>query len=449
VVASISVVKRLAWVCSWLAAGLACAPPGFDPAPESSTTGEGTTETETQTETQTDTTTGVVECTRVVVADVNVETDEQMAALADVIEIQGDLRIGFDTLTELVGAHCLERITGTLAINNNPSLERIDDALTGLHSVGNMFVMDNPALVSLTGLRALERIESRAIVGDNPVLVELRFDALTAVGENLTVGGASLPNLLGLSSLTEVGGLLTISNSDSLVDLDGLQNLATAGLTSYSGLHIMRNTALLSLDGITLQNLRRLRITDNPALVDLGGLESVVTIENGLEIEQNDALTSLVGLDNLVEVPGDHVSIVNNPALQSLAGLDGLRELEHLHVCNNAVLDDLGALADLETLERFTVTYNDVLPGSEPDAIAAGLPDIEWVKIDANGPLDPLWWDKNPCPWSGDFVCDEDFEYQGDVGIDCVVDCCDMIGPTNLCAEGTDDDCANGPIGPP
>jgi hypothetical protein len=433
-------------VCSWLVFGLACAPPGLGPASESSTT-EGETETETETET-----TGVVECTnatRVVVGSVTVESDAQMAALADVIEIQGDLSIHYDTLTELVGANCLESITGTLRISENPALERIDDALIALRTIGGgMFIYSNPAIVSLTGLRSLERVDVRVIVDDSPVLVELRFDALTSVGENMVVGGVSLPNLLGLASLTEVSGLLTISGTAALVDLDGLQNLSTVG-AGIGGLHIIGNTGLLSLDGITMQNLTRLRVAENPSLVDLSGLESVVTIENGLEIEKNDALTSLVGLDNLVEVPGDHVSIVDNPALQSLAGLDGLRELEHMHVCNNLVLDDLGALAGLDMLDRFTVIYNDTLPGSEPDAIAAGLPDIEWVKIDANGMLDPLWWDKDPCPWSGDFVCDEDFEFQGDVGIDCTIDCCDMIGPTNLCAEGTDDDCADGPIGPP
>jgi hypothetical protein len=63
--------------------------------------------------------------------------------------------------------------------------------------------------------------------------------------------------------------------------------------------------------------------------------------------------------------------------------------------------------------------------------------------------LDGFWWLKDTCPWVGDFICDESAEFRGDVGVECQVDCCDIYGPTHLCASATDDDCQDEPIGPP
>jgi hypothetical protein len=460
--------RRIAHACALAMLALACAPPGIasdggtststsSTESESTSAGESTGDSET-------TGPAVIDCelaTRVIDADVTrIETAAQMAALADVVEIRGKLYIIDTSMTELVGGNCIERIHDDLVIQNNAALERIDNAFERLRFIGtgeppfaSLWILDNPALVSVTSFHALERIDSRSGIYHNDELAELRFDALTYVGEDLTISGPLLPDLQGFAALTEVAGTLSI-NGDSIVDLDGLQNLAVVGSSGYGGLSIHNSDALLSLDGITLTQMPRLWIHGNPMLVDLGGLESIVSIDRNLEISDNAALVSLHGLDNLAHVHGhdlrEGVSIIANPSLTSLAGLEGLTAVdEHLHVCDNPALTDLGALASLDTLGRLTVIYNDTLSAGEADMIAAALPGIEWVKNDANGMLDGFWWIKDTCPWVGDFICDESAEFQGDVGVECQVDCCDISGPTHLCVSATDDDCQDEPIGPP
>jgi hypothetical protein len=92
----------------------------------------------------------------------------------------------------------------------------------------------------------------------------------------------------------------------------------------------------------------------------------VVEIRGERRIHET-AITELVGGNCIERVSGD-LWITDNPALE---------------------------LASLDVLGRLTVIYNDTLAASEADMIAAALPDIEWVKNDANGVLDGFWWLKD------------------------------------------------------
>jgi hypothetical protein len=122
----------------------------------------------------------------------------------------------------------------------------------------------------------------------------------------------------------------------SQADLDQL-----SGYTYVRGTLNIENTALTSLMGLEdLVCVRgNLTVADNGALTSLGALQSLVQVGWGLHIENNDSLTSLEGLSNLALV--DEVHIEENDSLQSLHGLSGLSSVLELHVINNGLIESL------------------------------------------------------------------------------------------------------------
>ena len=135
------------------------------------------------------------------------------------------------------------------------------------------------------------------------------------------------------SCTVQVTGTLEIQNTDA-TNLVGLSCLTFAG-----SVVILDNDALTSLVG--LDALGRvgdeeetgggqggdLYILDNDSLLDLQGLGAVDTVGGRLIIDANAALTSLEGLDLLRGVTGG-VYIDGNHGLTSLAGLEGLAWVE-------------------------------------------------------------------------------------------------------------------------
>lgn len=85
----------------------------------------------------------------------------------------------------------------------------------------------------------------------------------------LTLAGAVISHIDGLTNLTRVEGDLLISSGPNLTDLDGLANLTSVG----GLLDISQNAGLTNLDGL-------------PSLIDVGALV----------IHKNAALTNIDGL---------------------------------------------------------------------------------------------------------------------------------------------------------
>ena len=173
-------------------------------------------------------------------------------------EIEGDLLIRGNDITNLIGLSVITSIGVNLWISDNSLLT----SLTGLDNVTsigrNLWIGNNNALTSLTGLDNLSSIEHTLYIKDN--------DALTS--------------LTGLDNVTSIGGNLWIGSNDALTSLAGLDNVTSIG--TY------------------------LEILNNSALVSLSALINVTSIGLDLEIYNNDVLTSLTGLDNI-----DAASIAN------------------------------------------------------------------------------------------------------------------------------------------
>ena len=359
----------------------------------------------------------------------------------------------------LVSVQGLSGLTSTGAgtsinILNNPQLT----SLEGLHNLETMFQssvleLNNNGIEDLNGLRNLKaagviRIENSPVIRDVDELANVtslsrlilintgisNLDGLSnSSGELLSIfleNNGQLTSISGLSGTDQVRFLVTISGNPLLASLDGLQNIARIGLTSTNGvLHILNNAALQDVNGLAgLTAVDEIRITGNPLLTNLDGLQNlggtVVTlhIDNNASLEQIDGLQgvsavtswmrvfgndSLTNLDGFSGISGNVnlIEISQNPEMTSIAGLsgitssnelsvgntgittlDGLENLKNtltLGIGNNPNLQNLDALSGLERVTRMFVRFNPSLVS------VSGMTALARVVNDFNVSLNP------------------------------------------------------------
>lgn len=247
-------------------------------------------------------------------------------------------------------------VDGNLIVRSSPS-----DALTNLNGLesleevtGDLFIVQNGALTDISGLRGLTTVGGDLVVADNSVL----------------------PNLdgFGLATLQTVGGGLEIESNPALTDVSGLRGLRSVGAgpcehpESDSGtcgdLVFHNNGSLGSIVGLSSLTTvgGSLMISGNHALEDLPGLSSVGSIGGALFVTGNPALTSLQGLGG---VGGTLTSLIvqSNGSLTSLAGLEGIQSIDGsqsdtgggmLRISNNANLSSVDGLSGLESANAET-----------------------------------------------------------------------------------------------
>jgi hypothetical protein len=214
-------------------------------------------------------------------------------------EIEGDVVISGNNITNLNGLNVLTSIQGYVWIYENGALTGLN-GLEGLTSIGEFLEISyNPALTSLAGMEGLTSVGGNIWVSDNASLVSMNgFEGLTSVNGNFRIAyNESLNNLTGLEGITSVAGDLEIIDNDALTNLTGLGAVTSVGGT----LEISYHEALISLTG--LEGLTTIGahiwIYDNTSLTSLLSLEGVTSVGGTFWISNNDALTSLEGLDNI------------------------------------------------------------------------------------------------------------------------------------------------------
>jgi hypothetical protein len=159
---------------------------------------------------------------------INITTQAQIDSFQmnypDCIDIEGDVWIHGNDITNLNGLNVVTYIGGKLRISWNPSLT----SLSGINNVsfigGGLEIYNNNYLTSLSGL-----------------------ESINSIGSNLRIESChSLTTLTGLDNLNSVVGYVKIFHNDSLVSLEGLNNLASIG--GY--LSINNNDTLFSITGL-------------------------------------------------------------------------------------------------------------------------------------------------------------------------------------------------------
>lgn len=165
----------------------------------------------------------------------------------------------------------------------------------------------------------------------------------------------SLTNLSGLENINSMG-TLSIVLCGKIIDLTGLQGLTSI---NYGSLFIYANVSLTTLSG--LNNLstveKGIEITDNYALININGLESLSSIE-GIIINTNLSLFNLQGLENLTTVDQDFELFGNN-ALYDLSGLGNLTTIGGMFSINdNGGLTSLSGLNNFDSAAHLYITGN-------------------------------------------------------------------------------------------
>lgn len=121
-----------------------------------------------------------------------------------------------------------------------------------------------------------------------------------------------------------------INNLDSLYMIDSIDVT----------LNISNNNKLTQIRGLRgLKYLETLIISDDTALINLGGLENLKNASNGIGLYFLPKLINLNGLNNLVNSAQFYVGSCDN--LKSLKGLDKVTTISTLRIIGNPNLDSL------------------------------------------------------------------------------------------------------------
>lgn len=160
-----------------------------------------------------------------------------------------------------------------------------------------------------------------------------------------------------MEGVTKVQGDLVIDN----ISFDAYDVLS--GITEINGdLVIVDNSSLKSIGDLGLVNLESpvstLVIRNNDALTTLAGLETIQYVEQEVHVRDNAKLESLGGLEN-IEVIRQSLYVTDNSRLVSFKGLDNLRELNFtLWVSDNDILRDFSGLDNLSTAYTMNININ-------------------------------------------------------------------------------------------
>jgi hypothetical protein len=240
-----------------------------------------------------------------------------------------------------------------------------------------LIIRDCDALTSLKGLQGpivgIKKKGWNLALVDNDGLTDLDSLAdLESFGDRIYLQrNNNLADISALDLIVDPGETfeLYIDENPALIDLVGLDSVLQA-----TEIQVKRNAGLTSLKGLGgLENASLVVVADNPALVDLTGLTQLATVDR-LWIEGNPALVSLAGLDALTTVKNSlavgFCSTMGNAALTDLSGLEKLTSVKNLGVDGNASITSLAGLDGLQTLEGVWAQFNPLLPSAEAVALA-------------------------------------------------------------------------------
>jgi hypothetical protein len=224
--------------------------------------------------------------------------------------------------------------------------------------------------------------------------------------------------------LTRIGGSLSISNNDSLVDVEGFPALEELG----GKLYVAENPVLVSVRiGSGVTTVGSVFFALNPSWTDVGGLSSLAEIDGDVKIVENAVLEHL-RLPALTRISGD-LSLIDNQLLQSL-DFPVLEDVgAAISISGNPALSTVEGFPALRAAGHAFINRNDGLrriignPSLEPSIIDALLArvavDGETRVGDNGGEFTSL----DPCPWPDDGICDAEGPYGTELCVSDPEDC--------------------------
>ena len=301
-----------------------------------------------------------------------------LSGLESLISIEGDLEISaLGLLTNFSGIESLTNIEGSLHISSNNSLS----TLIGMESLtnigGTIEIRNNPNLLSINSIENInpESIE-HLFIHDNPLLsgchIQNICDYLSAPNGEVVIHN----NALGCSNPGEIAMNCGFTMPclpfgayffTSQADIDNFP-IYFPGCTDLAGSVYIEGDEIVNLLGLSsitsIENGLHLYHINNLASVD--GLQNLSTIGEDLKIKQNESLTDLIGLNNLTSING-WLEIYDNNSLTTLSGLDNINNesIEVLIISHNPLLSecDIQSICDYLAVPNGSINIYDNAPG--------------------------------------------------------------------------------------
>lgn len=253
--------------------------------------------------------------------------------------------------------------------------------------LGGVVVQGDVTITSGTDLKALGGVET--ITGDvfitNTQLTSLvGLESLTTIGGSLTiVGNPKLKKLSGsaLSNLEFVGGKLLVQGNDTITSVN-LPSLLYA-----ASIEISENNALTDISGyISLQEIgQSIHILDNPVLESISGFPGLTTVggnyavywgdgdnvcdgNGGILIDNNYALTELTAFAALARTGGDLCVLDLNSSgpddyyYYDYSGARGSNQFQAASISNNINFPNLHEVGGGLFVDRSTSVNEITLP---------------------------------------------------------------------------------------
>lgn len=326
---------------------------------------------------------------------VTITTQAQLNALAGCTAINGNLQINGSGITDFTSVNNITTVTGELSISNiSTNLNNVFPNLTsagaiaiinnsfttfnGFNSLtGNLNyinISSNNNLISFSGFNTFSGTTGLDI-RENPNLSTMNALGSVTQISNFYLKNVALANLNFLSSLVTVNGFFIVENCSSLNSFSPSINKTL--LLNNSTFRLIGLPLLNNLNGLTFNSANCSDIT----IMDCGSLTSITPMSGisgamtggfwgNIFIQNNDALTSLNGLQNITSAKSlfildnqlltnlsglnsfssttDAVGISDNPSLTSLNGLNNLVAVGYPpSIGSNSMLTDISALNTL------------------------------------------------------------------------------------------------------
>ncbi|WCO00980.1 T9SS type A sorting domain-containing protein [Psychroserpens ponticola] len=196
-----------------------------------------------------------------------------------------------------------------------------------------------------------------------------------------------LDGLQNIASTSEdYGPFVIIQDNQSLSDISALGNLVVTGTDGNGGIGIRRNPVLSSLNGLQgfATNVGFVDIQDNDSLINLNGLNNVLGADD-LEIKDNDLLQNLTGL--FAFSGSGSFEIGDNDQLESLEGVEALSYANSIRITNNSILSNISAMESAQIYSILTIENNPNLNICNYSNICAAIADSQIVTtINNNAP---------------------------------------------------------------
>ena len=166
----------------------------------------------------------------------------------------------------------------------------------------------------------------------------------TSTGEGTTAADIAAA-LLADSSVTQLQGDVVISTQEDINELEGVvlitgslsvnsaslfQELDFSPLSSLVQISgsLSLNTSNTNIEGFQcLATVRNINIVSNESLINIGGFQSLESIDGSLSVFSNNSLESISGFQSLGTI-GSNLGLVSNPNLENLGSLARLNRAD-------------------------------------------------------------------------------------------------------------------------